>query len=136
MKVRDVLRKGIQELNKEGIEDATLKARMLMQYELGFTDAQIVLYLDKEMPKEKEDAFLQNLQKLIRGMPIQYITNMQSFYGLDFYVDSNVLIPQPDTEILVEEIIEMIQKSFVEGVSIDTQGEKCCEYIKARRSMF
>jgi len=43
-------------------------------------------------------------------MPIQYITNNQEFMKLNFYVDKNVLIPQPDTEILVEEVIEISKK--------------------------
>ena len=46
------------------------------------------------------------LNKVVEGIPVQYITNRQEFMGLEFYVDENVLIPQPDTEILVEEVIE------------------------------
>ena len=49
-------------------------------------------------------------------MPIQYITNKQEFMKLDFYVDENVLIPQPDTEILVEKAIEEAKK--IENVEI------------------
>lgn len=45
--------------------------------------------------------------KISNGEPIQYITNKTEFMGLDFYVDKNVLIPQPDTEILVENVIKI-----------------------------
>ena len=45
-------------------------------------------------------------------MPLQYITNHQEFMALDFYVDSNVLIPQPDTEILVEEILDIFTLEY------------------------
>ena len=46
------------------------------------------------------------IDKIINGKPIQYITNEQEFMKLKFYVDENVLIPQPDTEILAEKIID------------------------------
>ena len=45
------------------------------------------------------------IDEIINGKPIQYITNEQEFMKLNFYVDENVLIPQPDTEILVEKVI-------------------------------
>ena len=54
---------------------------------------------DKKILREK-------LQELIQGKPLQYITHLQEFMGLSFYVDENVLIPQPDTEILVEQALE------------------------------
>ena len=46
------------------------------------------------------------IDKIINGKPIQYITNEQEFMKLKFYVDENVLIPQPDTEIIVEKVID------------------------------
>ena len=45
----------------------------------------------------------------MQGTPLQYITNHQEFMGYDFFVDENVLIPQPDTEILVEEVLKLAQ---------------------------
>ena len=49
------------------------------------------------------------LVELEKGYPLQYITHQQSFWGLDFYVDENVLIPQPDTEIAVEYAIKKLK---------------------------
>ena len=60
--------------------------------------------------KIKTDEYEECIKKLINGTPLQYITHVQQFMGLDFYVDENVLIPQPDTEILVEESIKLINK--------------------------
>lgn len=110
MKIKQLLRQGISELNKYQIEEAILKARMLLEYELKMQRSSLSLHLEDEVLEENKQNFDQNIQKLIQGIPIQYITNYQCFYGLDFYVDSNVLIPQPDTEILVEKIIELAQK--------------------------
>lgn len=117
MKVRDLLKKGIDELNQQKIEDAVLKVRMLLMYELKIKNEQLVLWLEKEMPKEKEILFFQDLQKLVEGVPFQYVTNFQTFYGLDFYVNSDVLIPQPDTEVLVEKVID-IAHQFNQRVKI------------------
>ena len=62
--------------------------------------------------------FLKKFGRLVNGEPIQYITNMQEFMNLKFYVDNRVLIPQPDTEILVENVI-----SIVENIQKDCQKE-------------
>lgn len=109
MKVQNLLKKGIEELNQKKIEDAILKARMLLEHVLQIPKGCLSLHLEDEVPVESEHKFWQKIQTLIQGVPLQYITNQQCFYGLDFYVDSNVLIPQPDTEILVEEVIHFVQ---------------------------
>ena len=55
--------------------------------------------------------FLKKFGKLVNGEPIQYITNSQEFMNLKFYVDNRVLIPQPDTEILVENVISIVENT-------------------------
>lgn len=110
MKIQNLLKKGIHELNQKKIEDAILKARMLLEYVLQIPKSYLSLHLEDEISEENEQEFEQLIQRLVQGEPIQYITNQQCFYGLDFYVDSNVLIPQPDTEILVEEVIQFVSK--------------------------
>ena len=110
MRVKNILKKGIDGLDHKKVEDAILKARMLLEHVLQIPRSCLSLHLEDEVPAENEEKFWQKIQTLIQGVPLQYITNQQCFYGLDFYVDSNVLIPQPDTEILVEEVIAYVRK--------------------------
>ena len=67
---------------------------------------ELVINHTQEIPEDKIQEFKSGLQKIKEQVPIQYITNHQEFMKLDFYVDENVLIPQPDTETLVEEVIK------------------------------
>ncbi len=67
---------------------------------------ELVINHTQEISEEKIQYFYTGLEKIKNNVPIQYITNHQEFMKLDFYVDENVLIPQPDTEILVEEVIK------------------------------
>ena len=71
---------------------------------------ELVINHFQEISEEKIHEFEIGLEKLKNGFPIQYIINHQEFMRLDFYVDENVLIPQPDTEILVEEVIKYCDK--------------------------
>lgn len=107
MKIRELLKNGTVKLTEYKIEDAILKVRMLLLYELQIQNEYLAVHLDEEASLEMVQNFEKHLEELIAGKPIQYITNSQEFFGLDFYIDENVLIPQPDTEILVEEIIEI-----------------------------
>ena len=71
---------------------------------------ELIINHEQEITKEQEIEFELGLEKIKNNIPIQYITNHQEFMKLDFYVDENVLIPQPDTEILVEEVIKYANK--------------------------
>ena len=72
------------------------------------------------MEPSKINKYNNYLQKIIKGTPIQYITKHQQFMALDFYVDENVLIPQPDTEVLVEEGIKIIKEQNMEVLDLCT----------------
>lgn len=107
MNVREILKNGMVQLKEYQIEDSVLKMKMLLAYELNIPYEQLVLYEEKEIKAEFVTKIESKIEELAKGKPIQYITNLQSFYGLDFYVDENVLIPQPDTEIVVEKVIKL-----------------------------
>lgn len=110
MNIQELIHIGIQELNKYKVEDSNTKARILLQHILKQPQSYLVINSNEEVEKHYEIKYKTQIQELIKGRPLQYITNKAEFMGLEFYVDANVLIPQPDTEVLVEETIKAIQQ--------------------------
>lgn len=108
MKQSELLKKGKEILSNKKINEPDEKASKLLQYILNQTREEFIINSFEEVSKNYEENYLKELGKIINGMPLQYIMHKQEFMGLDFYVDENVLIPQPDTEILVEEAINLI----------------------------
>lgn len=105
MKIIEVLQNAIQELNNNKISDPIMKSRILLANILKVTKEYLVINSEQEISIEATNKFNEDINKLVKGEPIQHITNHQEFMKLDFYVDENVLIPRADTEILVEEVI-------------------------------
>lgn len=116
MKQIELLKLGENTLKEFNIDDAHIKANILLQYILKQTKQQLIINSKNEVKHSDAKLYKENIQKLINGTPLQYITNKQQFMGLDFYVDENVLIPQPDTEILVEEAIKIIKQNNLTNV--------------------
>lgn len=83
-----------------------INSKVLMKYILGKDDTYIVSNQNEELDENLENKYFKLTEKVQNGYPLQYITNKQEFMGLNFYVDENVLIPQPDTEISVQKVIE------------------------------
>lgn len=92
------------------------RTRILMKYIL--KDEFNKYSVDTELKKEQENFLKNSIEELKNGKPIQYITHEQYFYGNKFYVDENVLIPQPDTEIIVEETLKQINNLKKQNVKI------------------
>jgi release factor glutamine methyltransferase len=87
------------------IEDPVLESEILLRYTLQIGRAQLFLQLDQEVDSAKEKLFQEWVERRTRGEPIAYIIGCREFFGLDFQVDSRVLIPRPESELLVEEAI-------------------------------
>lgn len=64
------------------------------------------LFLNKEIPLKFQKQIDEKISRLETGEPIEYIINNAEFYGLDFYVDSRVLIPRNDSEVMVEQVVK------------------------------
>ena len=93
-------------------KDLPLDSILILCKLLNKDKSYIYTYGDKEVSKEVEDKFLKLMKKRASGYPIQYILGQREFMGLDFYLEEGVLVPRPDTEILVEYIIEFIKKKY------------------------
>ena len=110
MTIKEALYRGIYKLKDAKIEQPILKARLLMQCTLERPREYIVIYDKKEITKQQEEEYIKNIEKLIHGIPLQHITHSQEFMKMNFFVNENVLIPRPDTEVLVEEIIAITKR--------------------------
>ena len=119
MTIRDIIIKYSQEL--EIISDTPrLDVEIFLQKALGDVDRiYIHLNLNKELTKEQYDEFLGYINDRINGRPVAYIVGNREFMGLDFFVKEGVLIPRPDTETLVEEIIELCKNKNEEINIVD-----------------
>ena len=105
----------LQELKSKIIKDLTptspspkLDAEVLLSYCLGFSKTDLLLKRDYEVPADKEAWLRDATNRRATGLPIAYITGHKEFYGYDFIVSPAVLIPKPDTEILVERAVDVI----------------------------
>lgn len=120
MNLKEILKYGKEELIKNNIEDASIIAKELAEYIFKVTRAQMIANNDMEFSKDQTDNYINSIKKISTGIPIQYITNNQEFMNLNFYVDENVLIPQPDTETLVEEVINEYKEKKCEILDLCT----------------
>lgn len=114
MKIKDILIKANSILKENNIDDANLKARILLSDLLGKNKEYLMIHDDDEIEDGLSNIFFEKIERLKNHEPLQYVINKQEFMGFEFYVDKNVLIPQPDTENLVEEIIlltELLRKN-------------------------
>ena len=110
MTIKQAITKGMIMLKSNNVESPKLKARLLLQYVLDKPRQYIIVYDNKEIDKQQQWQYFVNIEKLTKGIPLQHITHRQEFMKMDFFVDENVLIPRPDTEILVEEVIRISEK--------------------------
>lgn len=118
MNIQKLRNFGRNKLIENNIGDAIFKAELLLEYTLKMSKTEIIINSEKEVPNDLEQKYIFYLDEVIAGKPVQYITHKQEFMKLDFYVDENVLIPQPDTEILVEEVLKIINLKILELKSI------------------
>lgn len=132
MKINQLLEGSKQELIKNNIEDAGMVARILLQYVFNMTRTELLRKDTQEVEEEQKKQYQKLLQQIIEGKPLQYIIKQQEFYGLPFYVDENVLIPQPDTEILVEEVLHIATKENKKEILDLGTGSGCIGISLAR----
>lgn len=109
MNIEEILQKATIKLKDNNIEEAHSKARRLLAFSLGVSKEQIIIHNKEELTIEQENIYNEYVARIILGEPIQYIIGKQEFMGIDFKVNPSVLIPQPDTEILVEKTIEILK---------------------------
>ena len=95
---------------KKGIENPKLEAEVLLSHATGTSRIELFMNYDDEPSEENRAAFRELVRRRALGEPVAYLVGVKEFYSLPFLVDSNTLIPRPETEQLVLETIEYFKK--------------------------
>lgn len=103
--VAAVLDAAVRLLADAAVSEAPLKAETLLAQTLGCKRLELTMQRARALDAERLAAYREGIARLLDGEPIQYVMGDASFMGLDFAVDSRVLIPRPETEELVEAVL-------------------------------
>jgi release factor glutamine methyltransferase len=98
-------------LRAGGVDEARREAATLLSATLGRDRAYLIAHDDDALPPEVLSVFRERTRRRASGEPAQYVTGRQEFYGLDFEVTPAVLIPRPETELLVEAALELLKET-------------------------
>jgi release factor glutamine methyltransferase len=107
--IADAILQGAHLLRLAGVPEARREAGSLLARILGRDRSFILSHAEDAIEDEHAELFRRYLQRRAEGEPLQYITGHQEFFGLDFEVNRSVLIPRPETELLIETALKLVE---------------------------
>jgi release factor glutamine methyltransferase len=110
MQLKRALASAVDRLESADVGSPRMNAEVLLMFVLGVNRAYLYAHPERELTGEEETRYDEALAQRATGMPSQYITGHQEFWGLDFIVSPAVLIPRPETEHLVETVLELARE--------------------------
>jgi release factor glutamine methyltransferase len=111
-RIIDLLNWTTEHLQKKGIDSPRLTTERLLAHVLGMRRVELYLQYDRLLTSAELQAFKTVLQRRLRREPLQYVLGETEFYGLRFKVTPAVLIPRPETEVLVEQVIHRVRSQY------------------------
>jgi len=137
--ITDIRQNAVTDLTKSGItkNEASIEADILVEHVFKITKKDLLINPDKTVQEILLNKFNGLVQERInKRIPVQYLVNKAIFMGEEFYVDKNVLIPRPETEILVEESVKLIKNSIKNDLSIIDigTGSGCVACMLAKKT--
>lgn len=107
MLLKDVLASAIEHLTAAGVGSPRMNAELLLMFTLGCDRAHLFAHPERELAADERAHYEHALAERSRGVPAQYITGHQEFWGMDFIVTPAVLIPRPETEHVIETVLPL-----------------------------
>jgi release factor glutamine methyltransferase len=136
MTVQEALRHAVAQLQSEPIGSPRMAAEALLMHVLDRDRAFLHAHPEYELTPSESKQFEEAVAKRASGIPLQYITGHQEFFGLDFIVTSAVLIPRPETEHLVESALGLIRESQIDKPRvIDVGAGSGCIILSVANSL-
>ncbi|MBU0967335.1 MAG: peptide chain release factor N(5)-glutamine methyltransferase [Proteobacteria bacterium] len=108
MKARELYQSGVTRLREADIEDAEIESSLLLGHLLNLSRAQVFLH-NEQLSDSVIDDFERHLSRRLTREPLAYILGEQEFWSLPFYVNKDVLIPRPETELLLEIVLQVLK---------------------------
>ena len=112
MTVRELLAKGEDILRDSGRDSARHDARELYKFMKDLDESALIMSQRDQVDPDSEEEYLELIKRRAEGTPLQHITGEQGFMGLSFKVSPDVLIPRPETELLVEEALRVLKEEY------------------------
>lgn len=116
--IAEAIAEGARLLGESQVAEARRTATVLLGHALGVDRTYLLTRSDQQVGDDAFQSFIEMLKRRAAGEPLQYITGHQEFYGIDFFVTPDVLIPRPETELLVECVI-YLAKSIRSSLIVD-----------------
>ena len=137
--IGEVLREAAAELERAGVPEARREAGSLLSFVLGKDRTFLISHAEDETNENSLGRYREFVERRASGEPLQYITGVQDFYGREFRVTNDVLIPRPETELLVEAALQIVGETGAAPFICDVgTGSGCialtllCEIANAR----
>lgn len=111
MEINELIKIGVDSIKGRLYSNPMLEATLLLSKLMKVDKVYIYTHGKDEVPEEIVEEYMKAVEKRSKGYPIQYIIKEKEFMGLDFYIEEGVLIPRPDTEVIVEYILAYIDKN-------------------------
>jgi len=115
--IKQALSRAREILAASNIEDPPLESEILLRHVLKISRPELYQDFNRELNPEQEKNFWSLTERRLNHEPTAYITGHREFYGLDFYVDPSVLIPRPESELLVEKSLQLAQNHPVSAIA-------------------
>lgn len=118
MQLKQALTAGLERLAAEQVPSPRMNAELLLRFVLNCDRAYLFAHPERELTEQEESHYASALAERSRGVPAQYITGHQEFWGMDLIVTPAVLIPRPETEHVIETVLELVALEGTRSSSI------------------
>lgn len=111
--LREIYNKLYKSFLKKKFDSPRIETELLISKTLKLDKVYIYSYPEKKLKRSEVNKILKNFKLRIKHIPLEYIFHEKEFFGINFFIDKNVLIPRPDTELIVEEVICLVRNNVI-----------------------